>query len=210
MIPKMETHSNYGEISSNEKIKGVRINCIGDEKVFNKPHFEAVDIPRTHPIFLHRDISDIAKLIGLPIFTRRCPPNSKWAKDQENEVFKGQIPTNNPDATVLHLCCDLKAEFNARTGVLGWGWAAQQWQSRVGSVIVVRQDIKPLLQLHVEALCKYCRNEILPHFEDDNTMSREEILGLICRPTFATVLENLLEENRKEGKDTDVPSPYKI
>lgn len=45
---------------------------------------------------------------------------------------------------------------------MGWGWASQQWQNNVGSTIVVRQDGKPLLPRHVEALCNYCRYEIRP------------------------------------------------
>lgn len=52
------------------KVKGVRINCIGDEKMGDKPHFERVEIPLTDPIFSYHDTSDIAERIGLPILTR--------------------------------------------------------------------------------------------------------------------------------------------
>lgn len=62
-------------------VKGTRINCLGDQKMLNKPHFEAVEVSSTDPIFSNHDTSDIAERIGLPIFTRRCPPNPRWAND---------------------------------------------------------------------------------------------------------------------------------
>ncbi|KAL1639781.1 hypothetical protein SLS58_007523 [Diplodia intermedia] len=204
------------EQSTGEKLKGVRINCIGDQKMFDKPHFEAVEIPSTDPIFSKHDTSDIAQRIGLPIFTRRCPPNPKWASDRDNAIFH-EDPFNNQDATFLHLCCDPKADFDIRTGTLGWGWASQQWQNSVGSVVVVRQDMKPLSPLHVEALCRYCRHEIRPllahsigEYEPEEPMAKEAVLSMICRPTFVIYWNKLLDEKRKEGEDTSAPWPYDV
>lgn len=203
--------------STEVKIKGVKINCLGDQKMLNKPHFEAVEIPSTDPIFSKHDTSDIAKRIGLPIFTRRCPPNSKWASDEDNEMFQRMSPFNNQDATFLHLCCDPKASFDLRTGTMGWGWAAQQWQNSVGSVIVVRQDKKPLLPLHAEALCKYCRYEIRPllahtmgEYAPEEPMGKDTVLAMICRPTFVIYWYKLLDEKHKEGEDTSAPYPYEM
>jgi len=58
-------------------VKGVRINCVGDQEMYNKPHFEEVEIPSTDAISSKHDTSDIAKRIELSILTRRCPPNPK-------------------------------------------------------------------------------------------------------------------------------------
>ncbi|KAL7625809.1 hypothetical protein AAE478_005032 [Parahypoxylon ruwenzoriense] len=197
------------------KVKGVRINCLGDQKILNRPHFEAVEIPSTDPIFSKHDTSDIAKRIGLPIFTRRCPPDPKWANDEDNKVFKHESPFNNQDATFLHLCCNPKAEFDLRTGSLGWGFASTQWQNSVGSTIVVRQDKKPLLPLHAEALCRYCRNEVLPlmghsigEYAPEEPMRKDDVLAMICRPTFVISWYKLQEEKRKAGEDTSAPYPY--
>jgi hypothetical protein len=75
--------------STQQSVKGVKINCIGDQKTSNKPNFEAVEIPSTDPIFsTHR----------LPIFTRRCLPDLKWANHQDNKIFEHQSPFNNQDA----------------------------------------------------------------------------------------------------------------
>lgn len=83
-----------------ETVMGVRINCVGDREMSHKPLFEAVQVPLTDPVFLRHDTSDIAERIGLPILTRRFPHNPRWVREQCS-----QIPTNNQDAALLHLCC---------------------------------------------------------------------------------------------------------
>ena len=208
------------------KIKGVRINCVGDQKRFDKPHFEAVEVFLTDLIFSDHDTSDIADRIGLPIFTRRCPPDPEWLNKAENENFD----FNNQDATFLHLCCDRQGVFDIHSGNFGWGFASQQWQNRVGSAIVVRQDKKPLLPLHAEALCKYCRHEIGPLFAhsngeytEDDPLKKEAVLAMICRPTFVIRWYKLLDEKHekwleevKKGKNTkaehiyNAPDPYEL
>ncbi|KAI1105466.1 hypothetical protein F4804DRAFT_304024 [Jackrogersella minutella] len=198
-----------------EKIKGVRINCLGDQKMCNKPQFEAVEIPSTDPIFFKHDDCDIAKRIELPIFTRQCPPNPKWADDESNKIFEHASPFNNQYATFLHLCCDPQADFNLQAGTMGWGWAPMKWQNGVGSVIVVRQDKKPLLPLHAEALCRYCRHEASPLFAHslgeyapEKPMEKSTVMFMISRAAFAISWYKLLEEKRKEGDYESVPYPY--
>ncbi|KAF8847174.1 hypothetical protein BDZ45DRAFT_607838 [Acephala macrosclerotiorum] len=183
-------------------VKGVKINCIGDREMFNKPHFEAVNISSIDPIFSDYDTSDIVKRIGLPIFTLRRPLNLS--------------PFNNQDATFLHLCCDLKADFDLCAETLGCGWASKQWQNNVGSTVVVRQDKKPLSTLHVEALCRYCCYEIRPllahsmgEHAPEEPMTTDAVLAMICRPTFVISWYKLLDENRKR-KDTDAAFPYDV
>src|SRR5882762_891812 len=61
----------YGYIpgpATQQSVKGVKINCIGDQKMSNKPNFDAVEIPSTDPIFSTHDTSDITKRIRFPIF----------------------------------------------------------------------------------------------------------------------------------------------
>ncbi|KAI8966245.1 hypothetical protein F5Y11DRAFT_309862 [Daldinia sp. FL1419] len=200
-------------------IRGVLINCLGDQKMCNRPHFEAIDISPADPIFeiySNRDVSDIAKRIELPIFTRRCEPHPKWANDEDNKLFKHESPYNNQDATFLHLCLDPKAEFNPQEGIMGWGWAPMQWQNHVGSAIVVRQDKKPLHPLHAEALSYYCRyraRSFIAHsmgeYAPEQPMDKEAVLSMICRPAFIISWYDMLEEKRKRGEDTaDSPYPY--
>ncbi|KAF2238775.1 hypothetical protein EV356DRAFT_563484 [Viridothelium virens] len=199
------------------KMEGVKINCVGDQKIFNKPYFEPIEVSSVDPIFSEQDSSDIAERIGLPIFTRRCPPNPIWAKDQDDKVFERQSPFNNQDAGFLHLCCDPKAIYDPRSGILGWGWASQKWQNNVGSAIVVRQDKKPLSPLHVEALCKYCYEEIRPllahsigEYAPEEPMSKDVVLAMICRPTFIIKWYKLLDEKHEKGEFPEDPAPYDV
>lgn len=210
-------HTPATQPSPGAKVEGVKINCLGDRKMFSKPYFEAVEVSSTDPIFSGYDTSEIAKRVGLPIFTRRCLPNSWWANDQNNQIFGSQSPFNNQDATFLHLCCDPKAEFDLHTGILGWGWASKQWQNNVGSTVVVRQDKKPLSPLHVEALCKYCRYEIRPllahsigEYSPEKPMSKDAVLAMICRPTFVIHWYKFLDKKHEEGENTSAPYPYDV
>ncbi|OJD37929.1 ectomycorrhiza-upregulated zf-mynd domain-containing protein [Diplodia corticola] len=203
--------------STDAKVKGVTINCLGDQKMCNKPPFEAVEITPTDPIFSKHDTSDIAARIGLPIFTRRCSPNPKWAGDEDNKIFGHESPFNNQDATYLHLCCDPKAEMDLHTGTLGWGFAPTQWQNSVGSAIVVRQDKKPLSPLHVEALCRYCRYEIGPlqmhsagNYGPEEVIGKDVVLAFICRATFKICWDKLLDEKDRNGEYPSDPYPYDV
>ncbi|MCJ1468422.1 hypothetical protein MMC07_007050 [Pseudocyphellaria aurata] len=189
-------------------VLGVRINCVGDRGMLNKPRFEAVEVPCTDTIFSKHDTSDVAERIGLPIFTQRCSPDPRWADDEC--LFE------NTDATFLHQCCDPKSVFEPLSlrGSMGWGLASRQWQDNVGSTLVVRQDKKPLSPLHVEALCKYCR-EVRPLFGHsmgeyypEEPMSKDAVLAMICRATFVISWYKLTGE--KEGADLDVPYPYDV
>ncbi|KAI0902921.1 hypothetical protein F4823DRAFT_629814 [Ustulina deusta] len=192
--------------------KGVRINCYGDQKLLNKPHFEEIEQSPMDIILTEHDTSDIAKRIGLPIFTKRCSPDPSWANLHDSKIYE------NMDATYLHLCCDPEAEFDPSLGILGWGWASARWQNRVGSIIVARQDQKPLSRWHLEALCRYCRYEIglyMAHSHDvyypDEPMSKDLVLSMICRPTFTICWAKMRDEKHEEGENIlGVPSPYLI
>ncbi|KAL7894328.1 hypothetical protein HDV64DRAFT_127229 [Trichoderma sp. TUCIM 5745] len=206
---------NYKPSTAAQTIMAVRINCLGDQKMCNRPAFESVEIFPTDPVFNNHDTSDIANRIGFPILTRRLPPNPTWANNKDNAIFNHSSPYNNQDATFLHLCCDPSPPSNPTTGSLGWGFASMQWQNNVGSVLVLRQDKKPLHPLHVEALCKYCRYDILPLFSHsmgeyapEEPMKKNAVLAMICRPTFVISWYKLLEEKTEKGDEADAPYPY--
>lgn len=70
----------------------------------------------------------------------------------------------------------------------------------------MRQDKKPLLPLHVEALCRHCRFDIPPllahsigEYAPEKPMEKDAVLAMICRPTFVIHWRKLLEEKSKEG-----------
>ena len=69
----------------------------------------------------------------------------------------------------------------------------------MGSVIVVRQDKKPLFLLHIEVLCRYCRDEIRPvlghsvgEYAPEKPTGKDVVLAVIYRPTFVICWYKLL------------------
>jgi hypothetical protein len=185
--------------------------------MFGKPHYEPVDVPLTDPVFqgYWNDTSDIADRIGLPVLTRRCPVSLRWAGAKGQHDFGNRNPYNNQEATFLHLCCDPKAD-NYPSGP-GWSLAGWQWQQDVGSVTVVRRDKKPLAPIHLEALCTYCKCEVLPlmchtngEYTTDEPLTREFVLKMICRPLFSIHWSKLCGRKHEEGSDVSTPSPYEV
>ncbi|KAI1204516.1 uncharacterized protein F4807DRAFT_447060 [Annulohypoxylon truncatum] len=214
-VPVNRQLSQLRQKSVGEKIKGVRINCIGDQKMCGRPKFEAVEIAQPDPIFSYGDVSEIMKRVELPIITQHCRPDPKWANNENYKAFEGMSPFNNQDATYLHLCCDPNADLKLQMGKLGWGFAPLKWQDGVGSVIVVRQDKKPLFPLHMEAMCKYCRydaSDLIRHslgeYAPEKPMEKGDVLTMICRPAFVIFWYKLLDERRKKGEDSSAPYPY--
>ncbi|KAK5635129.1 hypothetical protein RRF57_010841 [Xylaria bambusicola] len=198
-------------------VKGVRINCIGDEKMFKKPHFEEVQVLTSHSIFSEGESSEIAERIGFPILTQRCFPHPNWANAEDSEMFGRMSPYNNQDATFLHLCIDPKVKGDFSRGVLGWGWAPQQWQQGVGSTIAVRKDQKPLSPWHVEALCRYCRYDArawiahsIGEYAPDEPLPKYLVLSMICRPTFSICWYRMLDEKREKGEIVLAEFPYDV
>lgn len=168
--------------------KGVRINCLGDQTMFQKPQFEAVEIPLDHPVFFEGDTPVIAERVRLPVFTLPWPSNS------DKEKSSGDL--TNENAKYLHLSCDADAE--------SWGTVPHWWVDPCGSVIVVRQDMKPVFTIQIEALCKYCRKEIHPLMVDsreqygsNRSMDKQAIAAMICRPQFHVFWTSFLKEKEK-------------
>ncbi|KAJ8129261.1 hypothetical protein O1611_g4375 [Lasiodiplodia mahajangana] len=196
------------------KIKGVKINCTGDQKIFNKPHFEEIELSPTDKIFIDHDTSDIAERIGLPIFTKRCFLHPNLMNKQNRELLKDDAPFLNHDAVLLHLCCDPKAELDPSKGTVGWGLPSVMWSQSAGSAIVVRQDKKPLLPWHMEALCKFCRYNVVdllwhPQAIQEPAM-RDRVLSFICQPAFSMFWGKMVEEKRENCVVVDAPSPYEV
>ncbi|KAK8157676.1 hypothetical protein BKA80DRAFT_194732, partial [Phyllosticta citrichinensis] len=134
----------------------VRINCLGDVEVCKRPKFERVEVPFSDPVFVgKRWTSEIGDLIGVPVYTRKYAHDAAW-KGGSSDGFAYE---NNQEATFLHLNCKDKPGQ-----ILGWGWAPMDWQQGSGSVLVVRQDKKPLHPWHAEALSEYCSVRVQPVF----------------------------------------------
>lgn len=186
-------------------IAAVRINCLGAQKVLEKSKFESVEISSFDPIFFGHDTSGIAARVDLPVFTRRLPQESSWA----NADVLGGSPTQNVEATFLHLCIDPGVPDTLHRA---WAWAPMSWQNDVGNVLVVRQDKKPLLPVHVETLANYCRFEVLPYLahsigeygtsKSEEPMTRDAVLAMIHRPAFNIYWHKSIDAKVESAKNS--------
>lgn len=155
------------------KVKGVKVHCDGDKKLHHRTKYLSIDVPKMHPAF-REAISPISKLIEMPVRTRKYPVDRRW-----KDVFGA---TDNQAVTFLYLCADPNSQM--------WGWAPPQWQSQVGSVLVVRDDGKDLTPDEVEVLCNFCQFEMQPLFEDSLDDSyiprtRQEVMGHMTKEKYA-------------------------
>ena len=171
----------------NSKLRGVKIHCKGDQRAFGTEVYSAVDVPKDHPIF-HDPIAPISQLVGMPIHTRKYPPDKLWKDSYMN------VP-----ATFLHLVADPSNN--------GWGWAPMMWQNNVGSVLVVRSDGQDVTTRQVEALSRFCQFKMQPLFENALggglvEMTREEVMRYLTPSVFEEFMENMEElmKNLDESK----------
>ena len=178
---------NKNQYKKGGNVRGVKINCKGDQLKF--PKFAAVDVPAGHPVFLY-PIAPISKLVGMPLHTWQYPLDSACQDNPEN------VP-----ATFLHLNTDESSGD-------WWGWAPMKWQNNVGNVLVVRNDNQDVSVQQVEALCHFCEFKMQPLFANVTgggfvQMSRAEVLGYLTpegfKEYFAEMRVRKMDEEGESG-----------
>lgn len=189
------------KIKSGGKTKGVRISCEGDQRIFRAKKYISVDVAADHPIFSSTDPPpDISQLIDLPILVSKYPPDPAWKDRPVASMY------DNQSATFLNLNADPSNDH-------WFGWAGPQWQSRVGIVLVVRQDGKDLTTQHVDALCEYCQFRMQPLFEawGEGARRKEDVMSFLTREKFARFWRDYkVEMMRVDSGWKDVESPYDV
>lgn len=184
---------------SNTPKVGVRINCIGDiDNGRNK--YEAIKVPINHPIYKER-ATDISGLLELPIVIWKYPLDKSW-----RDICGKRV---NQTATFMHMIGDITIDR--------WGWAPMYWQNKVGSVLVVRQDRKPLISKQAQILADHCHLHLQPKIEmaleaDNSQTARRDVSQLHLNKTaFLQYFEDYKEKMVADGEDpswADVASPY--
>ena len=167
-----------GEVSSRGgkgKVRGVKINCQGDQRTFGSAVFSAVDVPAGHPVF-YNPIAQISKRVGMPVHTWKYPADRLWKNHHDDHSYE------NVPGTFLHQNAD---DVSSES----WGWAPMQWQNNVGTVLVVRGDGQDVTTRQVEALCHFCQFKMQPLFENamgdgEVQMTRDEVLGFLTPKAF--------------------------
>lgn len=168
-------------------IQGVKISCDGELK---QGKFIPVDVPLDHPIFTTSKGPDIPKKIGLDIRIHQYPPHPALRNTT------GSL--DNQVVTFLHL--------DANPHSPSWGWAPPEWQSGVGSVLLVRADRKPISPRQVEILTEYCFTKLEPSIESSieaGTLSaRQRVFDRISKQGFDAFFESYKKEQM--GFDIDM------
>ncbi|KAL2609365.1 hypothetical protein R1flu_027938 [Riccia fluitans] len=155
-------------------VKGVRVNCLGDINS-GRPKFEAVELA------INRRKGGVTSpplpaRLGIPLELQKVTPPNEWKHDS--------TMLQNPVITFLHLESNLTST--------SWGWAPEEWDEMVGSVVLARTDGKDLLPQHAEAVCHYCYHFLQPVFEDsmgagmdpEVKVSKEEVLYRLSPKSF--------------------------
>jgi hypothetical protein len=178
---------------TSDTVKGVKITCEGDQLIFGADKYVSVNVPLDHPIFDNPLIntSYLSKMLGLAVVAWKYPPHQSWESNIGN--------FDNPEATYLFL------ETNEMSD--SFGWAPPEWQTEVGSVLVVRRDLEDLMPEDVGELCYFCQFEASQVFEDsfeaeDPHKAREMVLRALTPAKYANFLEEYRSAQGFQGSDT--------
>ena len=131
---------------SGETIPAVMANCFGDTDICHQPAFAPYRLPtgalrQNNAALLH---VPIGALVGIPLVViKNDIPSLPW---------RGRMVRDPDDGTMI------APEANRLLPNIH----PRMYKARPGSLIVTRMDKKPLLVIHVKALCKYC-SEITKH-----------------------------------------------
>ena len=165
--------------------------------------FIDVDVQRDHPIYTQQPTS-VTKVMGIPLLVRKYPPAKAWKGDRASH--------DNQSATFLNLSADINSpEF---------GWALPEWQSYVGSVLVVRQDRKDIDAKQGFAIAEFCQHYLQERFEGTLESNNPKVARIkmvrdhICQAAFERYLEEFKEEMVQSFDSDahtwrDVVSPYR-
>lgn len=126
------------------KVKGVEILCKGAITLNKKQkkgmkRFWDVELAKDHAIWDSEPIG-ASKIMVLPLLVHKQPHDPNWKQTDETRF-------DNRAATYLNLIVDPKND--------AWGSAPPEWQSQVGSILLVRKDGKDLSREHAWALAEF-------------------------------------------------------
>lgn len=144
-------------------VKGILISCLGDMHDFNQAKFCQISLSRKDTVFMGgAEISSVSKHMGLTLrLLKTRSMESVWwqmksdSKDKDGNPFDS---SENMAPWPILVNAGLKVDSDT------WGHIDYQVWDRgpVGSVVVVRQDKKPLEPRHIEVFESFGRNVIMP------------------------------------------------
>jgi hypothetical protein len=175
-----KTDTTDKELNHNmKKTQGVRINCVGDCSHFKVGKYVSVEVPGEHLVY-RVQMAPMSIRMGIPLQVMSYPLNPKW-----KDTFGAW---DSPSATYMYLVTEPSSPL--------FGFAPAKWQTKVGSVLVVRVDRIPLTPEQTHSLCEFFQFEMSPYFEDalgvGYTMrTKEQALGFLTRKRFQSSFNEL-------------------
>ncbi|KAH7321625.1 hypothetical protein BKA65DRAFT_85390 [Rhexocercosporidium sp. MPI-PUGE-AT-0058] len=204
-VSEQQELTDEAENQKSRKVKGVLIRCEGDIGVNKKQtgrweRYSEVEVPKYHAIWDSQP-TGASKIMGLPLLVHKQPPNPAWNPNDHTRF-------DNQPATFLNLTVDPK---NSDL----WGFAPPEWQSEVGSVILVRKDQKDLSREQAWTLAEFMQFEVSDSFEDamesdEEGQRRAAVLKMLNWKKFDDFLEKFkVEMTSSNGRCWDsVKSPF--
>jgi len=189
-IPPPPNHSPAAAILAGMQttaIKAVVIRPNGDVTINFLSRFTDKYILPTDPIFHDVLPTEISIQLELPLLVQRLNPR---------DVVPGDTYHKNRPATFLQMRpCS--------------GFAPMDWQRKIGAVLVVRMDRKPLSCLHLEAIWRYHWTLV----SDVNSIRWDKGLkAKITRKGFEVFWNEYRKKQIEAGRDDfeDLVSPYDV
>ncbi|KAF4630290.1 hypothetical protein G7Y89_g7849 [Cudoniella acicularis] len=155
-----EVYDVLGEIASKDSniVKAVDISSKGDRNILGKLKYVETEIQKDSSIFTTTKPTSVSAYMGLPLLVKKYGNfNPEWMKKYQNgKIFPSPFMNRNS------LFLNIRAEPIDD----GWGFAdIHEWDIQIGTVLVARQDKKPITLRQVEALARFCRYELCPAME---------------------------------------------
>jgi hypothetical protein len=157
------------------KVRGVRVNCVGDQANKGEGDVVAVDVPKTHPLFNLEgdDPLSIPDILGWAWVAKRYRGQGKTGSTSEGG-------TDNPVARQLLTQTSLRSEK--------WGGVCQSWQDPLGSVLIVNRRGGDLDVGRVRKMYDFIEQVVGPLMTVERGRSeagRREVLDSISMEAFS-------------------------
>lgn len=193
--------------TSVQGVPAIRVNCLGERRVFKCPHFEEVRMMAEKFRADENPGNFASHRIGIPLLLAKIQPGLSWRKRE----FDG-VPANyNIEYSYLQLCffsteIDLKGQLSEK-----------QIHDRVaghGTFVVMRKDKKPLHAFHLQAIAQYLHEKLRAYrqnAENDKFFRLADFLGLISKKDFLTHYGEWIEMNMNAHPElASLPLPYEV
>lgn len=181
-------HQKLYTIEAGEKVKGVRLNCVGDYRVSLRPMIDPKDVLKSVCDSESELNTAIAEKLGIPLIIRKVPHALPW-RDRYFDLFP--CPENRWAGM---LDPETALDLTAPAGLSGEALLRHRLKSskKIGSLIIVRQDGKPLKPLLVQGLLKYALSKTEQPLHESDTLLNQ-ILRSISPEDFVRWYTNFVQ-----------------